>query len=245
MMMLLTQSRKILAGSSSINGLALMATTALLLFACSDPGKTSLDTNVPLTRAPDLAGTVSPASTVWRSPDLAQYERVTSSYLIPPATVYHGKGSSFGNLSSQEVDAIATDLTRDVRTAIGRRFKVVNAPGPGVFILELILAKVVPPYPAYISNGPYDWSDSVVGMPNAQKTNAGTMTVSGKFIEAASGKLLVGFVTPVSPPAMDISDPSAPGSAFRFGQQASQQFADDLVAAIIRQRHINKIPVNQ
>ena len=147
--------------------------------------------------------------------------------------------------SPQEVDAIANDLTRDVRAAIGRRFKVVNAPGPGVFTLELILVKVVPPSPAYISNGPYDWSESVIGMPDAKKTNAGVMTVSGKFIEATSGKLLVGFVTPVSPQGMDMGDPAAPGEAYRFGQRASQQFAMDLVAAIVRQRQINKVPIKQ
>jgi hypothetical protein len=230
---------------SSLYGLALAVMTALSLSACSDPGKTALGTNVPLATAPELQGTVSSEAVVWRSPDLAEHERGASSYLIPPATVYHGKGSNYGSLSPQEIDAIANDLTRDVRAAIGRRFKVVNAPGPGVFKLDLILVKVVPPSPAYISNGPYDWSESVIGMPNAQKINAGTMTVSGKFIESTTDKLLVGFVTPVSPQGMDMSDPSSPGEAYRFAQRASQQFATDLVAAIVRQRQINKIPVKQ
>ena len=224
-----------------INRLMFMAATAVLLSACSNPGKTSLDTNVPLTRDPALQGTVSPGTLVWRSPDLAEHERGASSYLIPPAVVYHGKGSDFANLDPQQLESIANDLTRETRTAIGHRFKVVSAPGPGVFRLELNLVKISPPAPAYISNGPYDWSESVVGMPNAQRVSAGTMVVSGKFIDAVSGKLLVGFVTPVSPQVMDMSDPSAPGSTSRFAQEATQQFATDLVAAIVRQRQINQV----
>ncbi len=233
-----------IAGSSLI-GLALAAATMLSLSACSDPGKASLDSNVPLARAPELEGTVSPSALVWRSPDLAEHERAASSYLIPPATVYHGKGSSFGNLSPQEIDAIANDLTREVRAAIGHRFRIVNTPGPGVFTLQLILVKVTPPAPAYISNGPYDWSDAVIGMPDAQKTTAGMMVVSGKFIDSPSGKLLVGFVTPVSPQVMDMGSPSALGAAYRFAQLATQQFASDLVAAIVRQRQLNKVPIAQ
>ena len=224
-----------------INRLMLTAATAVLLSACSNPGKTSLDTNVPLTRDPALQGTVSPGTLVWRSPDLAEHERAASSYLIPPAAVYHGKGSDFANIDPQQIESIASDLTRETRAAIGHRFRIATAPGPGVFTLELNLVKVTPPAPAYISNGPYDWADSVIGMPNAQKINAGTMVVSGKFIDSVSGKLLVGFVTPVTPQVMDMGNPSAPGEAYRFAQQASQQFATDLVAAIVRQRQLNKI----
>ncbi len=165
---------------------------------------------------------------------------MASSYYVPTATVYHGRGSEFEMLTPPQIEAIAADLTRDARTAIGHRFKVVGAPGPDVFTLQLILVRVIPPRPAYISNGPYDFASSIIGMPNVQPVDAGVLVVSGKFIDAASGKLLVGFVAPVHPQTMDLPNISDPNAAYRFAELASQQFASDLVAAIVRQRQIGQ-----
>jgi len=184
-------------------GVAALIAAALLLSACTNPSTTALGTNVPLAPAPDLAGAASPGSVVWRSPDLAEHERGASSYLIPPATVYRGQGAYFPDLSPQQVDSIAADLTRDVRAEVGRRFRVVNAAGPGVFTLELILLKAVPPHQQYVKSGPYDVANLAVGMPNEGLTTAGSLTVAGKFIDSATSKLLVGFSSPVSPQMMD------------------------------------------
>jgi Protein of unknown function (DUF3313) len=226
---------------ASLIDLVPVAATAFLLSACTNPGTAALGTNVPLTRAPDLAGAATPGVEIWRSPDLAHEEQRASAYFIPPATVYRGSGSDFGTLSPAQVDTIAAELTQDVRTAIGRRFKVVDAPRRGAFTLNLVLVKLSQPHPAYISNGPYDWSPAVIGMPDAQRIDAGVLTVAGKFIDSATGKLLVGFVAPVSPQVMDI-DAVTPS---RFAQAASQQFASDLVAAIVRQRQIGGVSVGQ
>ena len=199
------------------------------------PGTTALDTNVPLRSDPTLsAGTV-----VWRSPDLARFEQMASAYYIPPATVFRGLGSVYVGLDQQQQEQVAAELTADVRAAIGRRFKLVNRPEPGAFTLELILAKVVPPQPMRIQNGPYDFSSSVIGMPDVASMSAGTMTVSGKFIDGATGKLLVGFVVPVSPQNVDMVATSNPAESIPFAKTASQKFASDLVDAIVRQRERN------
>jgi hypothetical protein len=150
--------------------------------------------------------------------------------MIPPATVYRGQGSFFP-LSPQQVDEIAAELTKDVRAEIGRHFKVVNAPGPGILTLDLILVTAVPPQVAADYGNEFE---AIMALPGQEGGAAnGAMTVSGKFTDSTTGKLLVAFLAPVSPQDMD---PSAPGRAPDFAQVASEQFATDLVKAIIRQR---------
>ncbi len=210
-----------------------LAAFALSVAGCNPrPGTTALDANVPLKRDPNLT----PGTVVWRSPDLARYEHMANAYYIPPATVYRGSGSVYVGLDQQRQDQVAAELTNDVRAAIGQRFRVVNQPGPGAFTLELILAKVVPPQPVGIQNGPYDFSASVIGMPDVASMSTGIMTVSGKFIDGASGKLLVGFVVPVSPQNMAMEATSNPAESIPFARLASEKCAADRVEAIVRQR---------
>ncbi len=177
---------------------------------------------------------------VWRSPDLARYEHAVSAYYVPPATVYRGQGADFSGLNQQQAEQVAAELTSDVRTAIGHRFKVVNQPGPNAFTLELILVKIVPPQPMAIQNGPYDFSAAAIGMPDVPSMSTEIMTVSGKFIDGASGKLLVGFVAPVTPQNMDMQATDDPAATPRFAKVASEQFASDLVAAMERTRQANR-----
>jgi hypothetical protein len=223
--------------------LASAVVAACLLSACSNPSTTALGTNVPLARPSDLGSDAPRGAMVWRSPDLAQREHMASAYFIPPATVYHGKGASFANLTPQQLDEIAADLTKQVRTEVGRRFKVVKSAGPGTFTLELILVKVSPPHQEYVTSGPYEVSALAVGMPDAGGLSAGSMTVAGRFIDSESGKMLVAFSTPVSGGMMDMAGGDAGGIG--FAQSASEQFATDLVKAIVRQRrNVNALPSN-
>ena len=230
-----TPSRMLIRLTKSLIPATLLAAT---LAACTTTAEKALGTNVPLSTDRAAEGPGTTGVMVWRSPDLAEHERAASAYYIPDATVYHGRGSGFADLTPAQIDQVAAQVTQDVRKSIGRHFKIVKTPGPGAFTVELVLIKVAPPGPAYISNGPYDWSASVVGMPNAQTTTAGQMTVAGKFIDAVSNKLLVGFVAPVSPQSMDLASQADAGSTVRFAQRASTQFASDLTAAIIRQRQL-------
>jgi len=221
---------------ASAMGIGIAAAAGLLLAACTPPGTRALDAGVPLTQAPDLAGAAPRGSVIWRSPDLGAAEHAASAYTIPPASVYRGRGSYFADLSPGQVDQIAAMLTRDVRTAIGRRFKVVDAPGPGVFNLELILVNVTPPRPSYVTSGEREVSALAVGMPDAGGTIAGTMTVAGKFTDSQTGKLLVAFSSPLSPTVMELAPPGNSARALDFAEAASEQFASDLVRAIVRQR---------
>jgi hypothetical protein len=231
---------------SLLKTLAPLAAGAVLLSACASTSSTALGTNVPLTRDPDLNNVTGPGTVVWRSPDLATYERMTNAYFIPPATVYRGRGSFFSDLSPQQVDDIAAELTREVRTEIGKHFKVVNETGKGIFTLNLVLVRVSPPHEQYVESGPYPIQNLAIGMPeNAPGTSAGTMTVAGKFLDSETGKLLAGFSVPVSPQVMDLAPPGKSARAFDFAQAASQQFADDLVKAIIRTRRANNVPVEK
>jgi hypothetical protein len=225
--------------------LGLLVAAAWLLSACTNPSTTALGTNVPLATPSDLGNDAPRGAMVWRSPDLAQHERMASAYFIPPATVYHGKGASFGNLSPQQLDQIAADLTRQVRTEVGRRFKLAKTAGPGTFTLELIVVKVNPPHQEYVTSGPYEVSALAVGMPDAGGLTAGSMTVAGRFIDSESGKMLVAFSTPVSGGMMDTGGRGSDADGIGFAQSASEQFATDLVKAIVRQRrNVNALSSN-
>jgi hypothetical protein len=213
----------------------------LLLSACTNPSTAALGTNVPLAPAPDLAGAGTPGVVVWRAPDLAERERFASAYFVPPAAVYRGQGSYYADLSDQQVDGIAAELTQEVRAAIGRRFKVADGPGPNVFTLDLFVVKIVPPREHYFMSGPYDFSELAVGRPEAAGNTVGTMTVAGKFLDSENGRLLVGFSAPVSPQVMDLPSPGTSARALDFAQIASEQFASDLVRAISRTRQNNRV----
>jgi Protein of unknown function (DUF3313) len=224
--------------SRAIASVSAVGAFGLALAACTPPGTRALDTSVPLANAPDLAGAAPMGTRIWRSPELAAAERAASAYQIPPATVYRGRGSYYADLSPQQVDEVAATCTKDVRDAIGKRFKVVDAPGPGVFTLQLILARLVPPRPQYNAPTGYNIAGPAlsVGMPEAGGTTAGTMTMSGKFLDSQSGNLLVAFSSPVSPTVMDLPAPGRPQRALDFADAACEQFADDLVRAMVRQR---------
>ncbi|WP_158258289.1 DUF3313 family protein [Rhodopila globiformis] len=229
------QSRSMLAASVA-------GAFGLLLAACTPPGARALDTNVPLTKAPeDLSGAAPMGTRLWRSPELAAAERSASAYQIPPATVFRGRGSYYADLSPDQVDQVAAMCTRDVRSAVARRFRVVDQPGPGVFRLELILARLVPPRPQYAAPAGWNFAGPAlsVGMPEAGGSTAGTMTMSGKFIDSQNGNLLVAFSSPVSPTVMDLPAPGRPQRVLDFADAACEQFADDLVRAMVRQRQAN------
>ena len=228
-----------------LTGMGVVAALGIMLSACANPGTAALGTDVPLKKAPDLAGAATPDVRIWRSPDLNQSERATTAYMIPPVTVYHGKGSSYSDLSAAEVDQVAAMLTTDVRQEMARHFKIVNQAGPGVTTISLILAKITPPHADYSAEGPSGIPATLVGMPEGPGTTPGALTVSGKFTSSQSGKLLVGFVAPVSPDVMDLPRPGTPARALDFAAAASHQFANDLVNGIIRQRALDGLPTSK
>jgi uncharacterized protein DUF3313 len=208
---------------------------AASLAGCTQPtAESTLGTNVPLASAPNLAGAATPGLQVWRAPDIAQY-RPTGFY-IPPATVDTGTESQFSGVDASQVAAM---LTEDVRRAVSRRYPVANTPGPGIHTLQLVLVRVVVPHQMYISNGPYPWANAIVGMPNLATAGGGEMTVAGKFTVSSTGKLLAAFVAPVNPNDMMMGMPSGPSGAMAFARDASQTFATNLVASIVRQQEIN------
>ena len=214
------------------------AAAAALLAGCTpqqDRGESALGTNVPLAGASNLAGAAPPGTQVWRAPDIAQ--NPASNFYIPPAKVDTGPEARFTGVDPQQV---AATLTADVRRAVGQRFPVVNTPGPGTHSLELTLVQVVPPQPTYITNGPYSWSQGLVGMPNAAGSTTGQMLVAGKSVESASGKLLAAFVVPVTPRDLMMGVPAGPGGAAVFARDASQEFASSLAASLVRQRELNR-----
>ncbi len=240
-----TASSRMRSARKPLMSMGVVAMMGMLLSACTNPGTAALGTNVPLKPAPDLTGSATPGLRVWRSPDLAASERAASAYMIPPVTVYRGKGSFYSDLSPQDVDQVAAMLTQNVREEMGRHFKLVNQAGPGVVTISLILAKITPPHADYSAAGPSGIPGTLVGMPEGPGTTAGTLTVSGKFTESQTGALLVGFVAPVSPQVADLPRPGTPARALEFADAASHQFASDLVNAVLRQRAINQAPAKK
>ncbi|HJS86527.1 MAG TPA: DUF3313 family protein, partial [Acetobacteraceae bacterium] len=164
------------------------AAAAALLAGCTQQttGESALGTNVPLGSASNLAGAAPPGTQVWRAPDIAQYP--ATGYYVAPVKVDTGPEAQFS--SGVDPAQVAAMLTEDVRRALGRRFRVVNAPGPGTHTFELTLVRLVVPHPVYIANGPYPWANAVVGMPNADLSGGGEMLVAGKSVLSSTGKLL-------------------------------------------------------
>ena len=154
--------------------------------------------------------------------------------MIPAATVFRGKGSSFADLSPEQVDSIAANLTKEVRTEMGHRFKIVNAAGPGVATIDLVLAKVSPPQPNYNQSGIYP--EPLPGMPDRNVFLPGTVTISGKIVDSTSSNLVAAFVAPVSPTVMDLPDAGQPARALDYAMAANSQFAVDLTRSIVRER---------
>jgi hypothetical protein len=209
---------------------------AALLAGCTQPtAESAIGTNVPLGTASNLGSAVPPGTQVWRAPDIAQYP--ATGYYVAPVKVDTGPEAQFSGVDPQQV---AATLTEDVRRAIGQRFRVVSAPGPGTHTFELTLIRVVPPQPVYISNGPYSWAQSVVGMPNAATSGGGQMLVAGKSVVSTTGKLLAAFVVPVTPRDLMMGAPSGPSGAMAFARDASQDFAQSLAASLARQQEINR-----
>jgi hypothetical protein len=210
---------------------------AALLAGCTQPtAESAIGTNVPLSSASNLAGAAPPGTQVWRAPDIAQYP--ASGYYVAPVKVDTGAEAAF----SPGVDPaqVATMLTEDVRRALSRRFRVVNAPGPDTHTFELTLVRLVTPHPMYIANGPYPWANSVVGMPNAESSGGGEMLVAGKSVVSSTGKLLAAFVVPVRPNDLMMGMPSGPGGTMEFARDASQDFANGLAASVARQQQLNR-----
>ncbi len=100
--------------------------------------------------------------------------------------------------------------------------------------------RVVAPHPVDITNGPYPWANSIVGMPNLASAGGGEMVVAGKFTVSATGKLLAAFVAPVSPNDMMMGMPSGPSGSMEFAQDVSEAFANSLAASIARQQQLNR-----
>lgn len=214
------------------------AAVAAVLAGCTpqqNAGESALGTNVPLASASNLASAAPAGTQVWRAPDIAQYP--ATGFYIPPVKVDTGPEAQFSGVDPAQVAAM---LTEDVRRAVGRRFPVVNAPGSGTHTLELTLVQVIPPRPMYISNGPYPWAQSIVGMPNAATAGGGQMLVAGKSVVATTGKLLAAFVVPVAPRDLMMGVPSGPSGAMAFTQDASQDFANGLAASLVRQQELNR-----
>jgi hypothetical protein len=210
---------------------------AVLLAGCTQQptAESAIGTNVPLGTASNLAGAAPPGTQVWRAPDIAQYP--ATGYYIPPVKVDTGPEARFSGVDPQQVAAM---LTEDVRRAMSQRFRVVNAPGPGTHTFELTLVRLIPPEAVYITNGPYSWAQSLVGMPSTATSGGGQMLVAGKSVVSGTGKLLAAFVVPVTPRDLLMGASTGPTGAMTFARDASQDFANSLAASVARQQQLNR-----
>jgi hypothetical protein len=142
---------------------------------------------------------------VYKSPtlDIAKYH----GFYIPAANVYQGPDADFGELTPQDQQRLAQELTRDFAKALGRNRNIVSRPGPGIVTLQLSLAGVSKTRPILSLTRITPVGLGITAIKSAEGMPAafvGAVTVAGKFTDSATGQLLGGFVTKQSPPAYDL-----------------------------------------
>ncbi|MDR3535325.1 MAG: DUF3313 domain-containing protein [Acetobacteraceae bacterium] len=184
---------------------------ALALAACSTKPEAppSVTGQMPLTPAQNTDGLfpndAGSNTLVYRSPtlDTARYH----GFVVLPTIVYEGTDTDWGNATPEDRATVAKDLTAAFSKTLRQHRRVVAQPGPGIVVLQLTLAGMSSTHPvgSLVRLTPVGLGmtlvNSAAGLPAAF---TGSITIAGKLTDGATGAVLGGFVSKVSPPAFDI-----------------------------------------
>lgn len=195
-----------------------VAAVALTLAACaSNKPETSAGLTEKYAMSPSAA---SPDTLVYRSPDI-DIKKFTSGFYVAPVEVYGGADAEFGDVSAADREKLAQFLRSEFIRELGTKYKIAQAPGPGVVELKLTLAGISETRPllsAATRLSPAGLAltlgKSAAGMPAAF---TGSVTFGGVISDAGSGQTLGAFLTKVSPNALDLTSALGTQEAARIG----------------------------
>lgn len=175
-----------------------------------------------------------PGTLVYRSPTLqkGQYK----SLLVESAEVYRGADADFGKTSEEDKTRLAGEITTDFTNALTKRkYPLTHDTGPGVVRLHLTLAGVKGSQPVaatLLRLTPLGLTLSAAETAGDRSpVFVGSVTISGKLIDAQTGEVLAAFMATESPIALDVT--SGLGS-LRAAELGIARGADDFVDAMDR-----------
>jgi len=219
--------------TKTVSVVCLMA-AGLLMAGCSSSPKSEKYSGVPESEQlrPDVRF---PHSLVYikEGANFGQYSR----FIIDPAEIYRGSDASWhkGKVTEQNKQELAQFARAEFVRALGKKYSVVNQPGPGVLRIKLTLADVelTTSTLAVVSHfSPVGMGMNLLGTgAGMQGSFMGSVTISGELRDAQSDTVLAAFLTKQTPLAVDVSKTVGKLAAARSGVTET---ADKLSAALDR-----------
>ena len=146
-----------------------------------------------------------------------------SKFIIDAADIYRGADASWHKhkVTEQDKQALAQFARAEFVRVLGRKYTMVNQPGPGVLRLKLTLADVelTTPALAVVSHlSPAGMGMNLLGSgAGMQGSFMGSVTLAGELRDAPSDTVVAAFLTKQSPLAVDVSKTFGKMSAARAG----------------------------
>lgn len=210
-----------------------LACAALLLLAGCNQADTphatpALGANVPLSAA---GARDVPGSLVFRAPDLDRRPAPRGFY-IPATIIYNGESDRFLNIDDAQKRNVANIVTAAFRQALGRHQRVVDAPGPGIVTLQLLITGIHRTVPSDLVAYDNALSPFIpvtdVAEGNIQAQVAGSIMLAGKFVDP-SGKLLAGFEGRLSTASFDLPPNATPT---QIAQMVVYRYAEEIATTV-------------
>lgn len=161
-----------------------------------------------LSDAPGLAAAADePGAWTYLAPGakLATYRR----FILDTPRIYRGEGSSYGNLSDEDIEAIAQMFVDETRKALGPAYPVVTTSGPDVARLRFTLISVSETVP-YVSTAtrviPISAAINLfTDAAGRGGTLTGAVTYGIEGFDSSSDELVAAAVRQLTPGAFDIA----------------------------------------
>ncbi|MCX6910806.1 MAG: DUF3313 domain-containing protein [Verrucomicrobia bacterium] len=146
-----------------------------------------------------------------------------SKFIIDPAEIYRGSDASWhkGKVTEQNKQELAQFVRAEFVRALGKKYSIVDQPGPGVLRIKLTLADVelTTSSLAVVSHlSPVGMGMSILGTgAGMQGSFMGSVTISGELRDTQSDTVLAVFLTKQTPLAMDVTKTVGKLAAARAG----------------------------
>lgn len=209
----------------------------VLLAACATKPQTTAGLTDQMPLAP-AANDVTGGTLVYRAPNVdADLHKFRGLY-VAPAALYEGADAEWGSADLAMRQRVAAQLTTELRRALrAAGVHVLTAPAPGGVTLQMTLAGITDTHGVaanVIKLTPVGLGltlvKSAAGLP---ATFTGSITVAGKVTATDGGALLGGFVSRLSPTALD---PRTLSGTEETAMLAATKAADNFADAVIRMR---------
>lgn len=141
--------------------------------------------------------------------------------IMDPVAVYQGLDSQFGNMREEDKTALASYMQKAFAEKLGKRFELVNEPGPATLRLKLTLtgAKTTTPVLGTftkfdIGGGMYNSVQAIRGKEGLMN---GSVIYSVEIYDTLSRQLLSAYITKQYPNAMNVGASFGALKAARVG----------------------------